>query len=121
MSSLLSASTNDLKADAPVPSDNLASILASLESIQKSFDLVLQRLDELDDECEECASDVPVGVNPVPSRFSNSSSVFGSKLSSTNGQIPYSRPFPYSRARTDFGPNPSFGPMAFPRKNPYFQ
>lgn len=110
--------------------DSLALELAllgdSIRSLDKKLDEVIAKIEAMAEDLDELSSDDEAESESSPKK--------AKKLTRTPGQL---KPFGYNRGatfgvptrggllrrgpRSDFGPHPSFGPMAYPRNNPYFQ
>lgn len=114
----ISESSASSSSPGAITSSDCVQLLASLESIDKKLSEVLVKCEaillmteDIDESDEETSTKSP--------------EVKKKKLTHTPGQIPYgyARTAPYAyrnslnHSRSDFGPNPSFGPM----RNPYFQ
>lgn len=101
---------------ASTPTTSMEHISKQLDAIQKSLDNVLSHLSDLLEEEAEEASDELVGSQPAPSAPS-----YGSRYPFAQSSAYSARSGLKRAAASDFGPHPSFGPMAFPKRNPFFQ
>lgn len=102
------------------------------ESMEK-ISSTLEKLDEIEDmsdsddgKDEDVLADDEVTVIPAKKTLTKSPGQlkpFGYTRTrgGFNPQFGSYQNHPLRKSKTDFGPNPSFGPMAYPRYNPYFQ